>query len=225
MAENRTFPKIPATAWWRLRQRFHQSVPKRVDANYLQTVLAVQDGHAKNLLPQLEAVGLIDESGAPTALANQWRTDDGYPKACKAIIEKVYPSGLTDAVPPTSDTDADAAARWFMTELKVGNDAARQMARFYAMVAKGDPADGEGAQTAAKKPASDNGKEAKPPRRRQPKPSGQQQQQSGSGGDAGRSTPDAPDLRIAVQVHIPSDATAEQIDAIFASMAKHIYRR
>jgi hypothetical protein len=34
-----------------------------------------------------------------------------------------------------------------------------------------------------------------------------------------------PTIHIDVQVHIPSDANPEQIDAIFASMAKHLYRR
>lgn len=32
-----------------------------------------------------------------------------------------------------------------------------------------------------------------------------------------------PDLHIDVQIHISSDASAEQIDSIFLSMAKHIY--
>jgi hypothetical protein len=39
---------------------------------------------------------------------------------------------------------------------------------------------------------------------------------------AGGSTPS---LHIDIQVHISPDATAEQIDKIFASMAKHLYRR
>jgi hypothetical protein len=220
MADTRTFPKIPATAWWRLRRRFHQSVPKQVTANYLQTVLDVQAGHANNLVPQLEAVGLIDESGTPTALANQWRTDDGYPKACKAIIDAVYPSGLTDAVPPTNP-DADAAARWFMNELQVGNDAARQMARFYALVAKGDPSDGDATQATTGGPAPGHKEPKQKPAKAKlvaaPKPSESVKQ--------GPPTPEAPDLRIAVQVHIPSDASPDQIDAIFASMAKHLYRR
>lgn len=37
------------------------------------------------------------------------------------------------------------------------------------------------------------------------------------------STPTAPSLHIDVQVHISSEASAEQIDQIFASMARHLY--
>ena len=34
-----------------------------------------------------------------------------------------------------------------------------------------------------------------------------------------------PGININLQVHISADATADQIDQIFASMAKHIYQR
>jgi len=34
-----------------------------------------------------------------------------------------------------------------------------------------------------------------------------------------------PDLRINLQIHISADASPDQIDQIFASMAKHIYNR
>lgn len=221
MADARTFPKIPATVWWQLRRRFHQSVPKQVGASYLQTVLGVQEGHAKNLIPQLEAIGLIGENGAPTALANQWRTDEGYAKACRAIVEAVYPNGLTDAVPPDG-ADVDSATRWFMTELNVGESAAKQMARFYVLVAKADMSEADSTQT---RKASDAGSEPKRKRRDAKQTSPKGSETTPGDRQAKDSTPDAPDLRIAVQVHIPSDATPQQIDAIFESMAKHLYGR
>ncbi len=37
--------------------------------------------------------------------------------------------------------------------------------------------------------------------------------------------PDIPPLHIDIQIHIDSTASAEQIDRIFASMARHLYRR
>ncbi|MEO6045423.1 MAG: hypothetical protein ABIQ47_16100 [Tepidiformaceae bacterium] len=50
---------------------------------------------------------------------------------------------------------------------------------------------------------------------------------SNGAGDTDRDSsprPIAPTVHIDVQVHIPPDASAEQLDAIFASMAKHFYR-
>jgi hypothetical protein len=34
-----------------------------------------------------------------------------------------------------------------------------------------------------------------------------------------------PDLHIDVQIHISADASTEQIEAVFASMARHLYER
>jgi len=34
-----------------------------------------------------------------------------------------------------------------------------------------------------------------------------------------------PNIHLDIQVHIPADASLEQIDAIFASMAKHLYKQ
>lgn len=38
-------------------------------------------------------------------------------------------------------------------------------------------------------------------------------------------TPGVPGLNINLEIHISSDATPDQIDKIFESMAKHIYRK
>ena len=35
----------------------------------------------------------------------------------------------------------------------------------------------------------------------------------------------APNVHLDIQIHIPADASLEQIDQIFASMAKHLYGR
>jgi hypothetical protein len=53
---------------------------------------------------------------------------------------------------------------------------------------------------------------------------------SGSGSPALPSPPppapvsSGPALHIDIQIHISSDATAQQVDQIFASMAKHLYK-
>jgi len=39
----------------------------------------------------------------------------------------------------------------------------------------------------------------------------------------GKSTPPLPTMHIDVQIHIAADAKPDQIDQIFASMAKHLY--
>jgi hypothetical protein len=211
---------MPAKPWWTIRRRFQQSMPRRVDPSYLQTVLNVQEGHATNLIAPLRTVGLIDESGAPTDLAAEWRTDEGYKKACETMLKAVYPEALLDAVPPSAP-DRDAAKGWFARELRVGEGAASKMASFYILLAEGDP-NGETKPTEG----------ASATRRTTPKqktvadtPAREREQRDP---DPPRVDPPAspdPSLHIDIQVHIPSDASPEQIESIFASMAKHLYRR
>jgi hypothetical protein len=227
----RGFPKIPAKNWWELRRRFQRAMPNQVTPSYLQTVLAVKEGHAKNLIPQLQTIGLIDEDGKPTPLANEWRTDEGYASACQKVVSSVYPQGLRDAVPP-AEPNRPAAANWFMREKGVGEGTASQMASFYILVSEADPAAGKATPPAQPaKQARRSGQSQK-----ETKSASQQRtvaekrttdghapaEDGGRGSGARESTPA---LHIDVQIHIPSDATPNQIDAIFASMAKHLYRQ
>jgi hypothetical protein len=218
----RSYPGIPAKNWWDLRRRFQQAVPGKVDADYLQAVLGIGEGAAKNLVPQLVAVGLVGDGGKPTELAMDWRDDGTYPAACQQILDSVYPQSLRDAMPPPGPP-RDGVEKWFARNMQVGKGAAAKMASFYLMVAAADVA---AARTDAKKgeakpkstsqratrpsaPASATAKEA-------PKPLAPARVGAHD---------DGPSVHVDVQVHISPDASAEQVDQIFASMAKHLYGR
>src|SRR5438876_1123009 len=138
MSERRSFPSIPASAWWDLRRRFQQAVPGQVDSDYLQSVLGIGPGHANNLMPPLRAVGLIDAENRPTEAAHAWRSDEEYGELCRQMLESIYPSQLRDALPPP-DPDKDAVERWFMRNTGVGQGAARKMGTFYRLLAEADP--------------------------------------------------------------------------------------
>jgi hypothetical protein len=198
-------------------------MPSQVDHGYLQSVLGVQEGHARNLIPQLRVVGLTDNDGRPTSRANAWRSDEEYPNVCREILENVYPQALRDAVPP-SEPDRGTAARWFMRELGLGENAAGKMAAFYVLLCEADPSKAERTSNRAE-PTPQRRTVSKPT---QPSPPAQPTT-GASSQTAAASQPPArepvPSLHIDVQVHIPSDASAEQIDAIFSSMAKHLYKR
>jgi hypothetical protein len=233
-SKSRGFPTLGSTVWWGLRSRFQRSMPSQVDAQYLETVLGIAQKSARNIAPQLRTLGLIDNDGKTTPLANEWRTDEGYAVACAQIIESVYPASLRDAVPPDGNVDRDAAARWFMRERKVGAAQAKVMAALYALIAQADPTGAEsqraprsdraGAGTGTR-PTAGASKRASQPMRTTQQPQQNERQPSSSlpAHDERRST--APALHIDVQVHIPSDATVGQIDAIFSSMAKHLYQQ
>lgn len=229
--EKRTYPKLPTGNWWDLRARFKQSPPRTVDADYLQSILGLGSAKAAgNLLSPLRSLGLIDENGNLTELANDWRSDEHYGAACKKMLSAVYPERLLNAFPPP-DPDQGGVTSWFARNANVGEGAARQMATFYRLVCAADVNGGDakvrgksnnvaakaGAaprRTAAAKTATSSRdrpqKLLSPP---SPVPA------------ASGAVASDPALQVAIQIYIPAGATPDQIDAIFSSMAKHLYRR
>jgi hypothetical protein len=114
-----------------------------------------------------------------------------------------------------------------MREISVGQGAALRMASFYVLLAEADPK-GEQASKEAQlqKTSTRNQVGTKTPARVRVKE--QRIERETSNGQQGKHVEQVqlgPTIHIDVQVHIPSGADPDQIDAIFASMAKHLYRR
>ncbi len=227
MAEARkSFPMLPVGHWWTLRKKFKQSIPGVVTDNYLATALGLSvESVRANVLPFLKPLGIIDDEGRTTKQAKLWRDDGHYPEICKAIAAKVYPKELIDAVPNPRDS-RDVAKRWFANHTGSGDSACNRMAALYTVLIEADPA------------TQPDGKNTKPKERTRNRPPARvsahsKAVQSGPsvGAPAASSTPapvtrnEGPDVSINLQIHISADASPDQIDQIFASMAKHIYKR
>lgn len=223
---SRSFPMLSARPWFQIRARFARSLPAQVTPQYVETILGISPKSAGNVTPALRTLGLIDADGRPTPLANEWRTDEGYASACEKILTDVYPPALRDAVPP-DDPDKVAAERWFVRERGVGESAASKMASLYVLIAKRDLSGAERQRRprgeSAERTRQRNGGSQQRSRVPQTDRREQQQQQQQQPPPEDKRKSVSPSLHIDVQVHIPSDATPEQIDAIFASMAKHLY--
>jgi hypothetical protein len=218
----KSFPMLPVGHWWKLRERFKQSIPGVVTDNYLATALNTQPASARaNVLPYLKDMGLIDDEGKTQDLAKEWRDDEQYPEVCQRIRKKIYPDDLIAAVPNPS-SDRSAAERWFANHTGAGSAAVKRMAAIYTVISEGD---------VSKKPQKEVQKEGRPTRKKVVVKTKEKKsalsstpqdirQVSSLGG-----TPTLPGVYINLQIHISSDATPDQIDKIFESMAKHIYRK
>lgn len=224
MADKKTaFPMLPVAHWWRLRTRFKQSIPGTVTDNYLASVLDMQVRSARtNVLPYLVSFGIIDDEGKTLDRAKQWRDDALYSEVCEAIVSKVYPQELIDTVPDPS-SDSAAAERWFANHTGAGQVGVRKMVAVYTLLKTADiskePDGRSGGNNAATKKRAE--KKAQP---KKDDTEGKHQSSDG-GGSRGSNPPQSPDININLQIHISSDATPDQIDKIFESMAKHIYRK
>jgi hypothetical protein len=220
-----SFPIIPVRQWWILQNKFRQSIPSSVTPGYLAAALTMKAASAKaNILPSLVRFRIIDQDGKPTDRAIQWRDEGQYSTVCEEIRTELYPQELLDALPPPSP-NRESVERWFANKTGAGKKAAERMALVYLLLCEANPAGGQGVSTTTpkkeqrpkqKRTVDAEIKPVAPARSQEPLP----EKTTSRHQTAISSIP--PSLHIDIQIHISSDTSSEQIDQIFASMAKHL---
>ena len=157
---------------------------------------------------------------AGPCVVTQVRTPDrdGY-AAVQLAFGAINPRKVILEAIPGPTVDRVVVERWFANKTGLGEGAAKKMAAFYEMLIIADPTE---TQTVNKKPKSPpiqikTGKTTSPtittPKEKvkdviDPKITGLSQ----------------PSIHLDIQIHISPDATAEQIDQVFDSIAKHLYK-
>jgi hypothetical protein len=147
-------------------------------------------------------------------------------------------------VSPPDDFNSAAATSWFSKATGGGTSAVSKQVRFYQLLCERDPSGAQNVKKSATE--SSNGHPTKgksrvkahsstPTKRSRQGENDHAQylgtastvenhrlvtQSSESGNNSGGSYPS---LHVDIQIHISSDASTAQIDAIFSSMAKHLY--
>ncbi len=227
MAEKKSFPMLPGTHWWALRDKFKQSMPGVVTDSYLAAALNMSARSARaNILPYLKDVGLIDEEGKTLDLAKAWRDNHQYADVCKQIREAIYPDDLLAAAPDPA-SDRAAVERWFANHTGAGATAARRMTQFYMILVDADVANRKErkAKGTGKKSATSSKKaEAKPVVKKSVRAT---PATPPSAPPAPPAPPPQgmPGVSINLEIHISAYASPDQIDKIFESMARHIYTK
>ena len=230
MADKQIYPMISEKSWWQLRNQFKKTIPSAVNVSYLKSLLSLNsDQSARNILAPLRQMGIIDADGKPQPRATDWRSDAKYPDVCSAIISEIYPQELLDLF-PDAQVDNVTAKDWFMDTCSVGDKAAGKITSTFSMLKSGQiklDADVTKTSTSPQK-AKSNKSQKSVPADNATKPVFVSPM---SAVDANAPTIPAavasptPSVHIDLQIHISPDASPEQIDSIFASMAKHLYGR
>jgi hypothetical protein len=236
--ENVIYTKFSERIWWALRKKFSQTIPSRVTENYLAGILGIAANTAKlTIIPPLKKMGLIDSEGKPTERAIRWRDDEHYPDVCAEIRNALYPQELLDTF-SGQDAPRGSVESWFARTTGVGESASQKMASFYLLLTEANPAKQENTSNTTKAPKSPN---TTSQASRSRVASGKKDTTEKSNGNTHepvqtKSTESikpqppqngysiTPTLHIDIQIHIPPDATPQQIDSIFSSMAKHLYK-
>jgi len=224
MNEQNTYPIISEKSWWILRERFQASLPSVVSTNYVKTLLSMgSDASANNnVIVPMKRLGLIDDENKPTDLANEWRIDSSYKGACDKILQKVYPKELLDLFAGV-EVDRAAAKSWFMGR-GVGENTASSMVAVFTLINSGEI---KGKKDRLSNTAPRKTSQQKPKKdtdlKNSRKSDVDEQGRSGSPNVCGGTTVGHPTIHIDLQIHISPESSPEQIEMIFASIAKHIY--
>lgn len=221
MAEqsNNGYPMISEKNWWTIRDKFKATVPSVVSANYIKTLLTMSSDNSanSNVINPMKRLGLIDDDNKPTSLANDWRLDDKYSSVCDEIIKSVYPTELLELF-PDSNVDRNSAKNWFMAQ-GVGDGAANKMAALFILLKSGEIKEKKATNASKDKTKKKSDSKIEPAESSSIKT----QAKNIIVQDNIHSSSSKPNLHIDLQIHISPESSSEQIETIFASMAKHLY--
>lgn len=179
-------------------------VPSKVTNSWLKTI-GFTSSNDSSLIGVLKIAQLIDGSQAPTSLWQKFRGSDGAVALADGI--KTGYAELYGVYPDAHDRSNSELENVFSQSSKAGKQAISKAVATFKNLAK----EADFSQSNSTMPAETQHFEATALHT----PVEGQSPRKPRGG--------APNLHIDVQVHISADANAEQIDQIFASMAKHLY--
>ncbi len=226
--ENVSYPIIPVKQWWKLRKSFENKIPSVVTLSYLATLLGMQENSARtNILRPLAIMGIIDAEGKPTDLARRWRDNDEYLAMCHEIRDAIYPDELR-AIAPGPSIDRSTVESWFLRKTGVGKNTAKKMAAVYELLTEADSSKEDDGPKAVIVPKTSKPtppkmfKSTAKPIAATPVEKAPISIPPGSELSPTEIQPLGPSLHFDIQIHISAETSAEQIDQIFSSMAKHL---
>lgn len=226
MASN-GYPKVTTKAWSALRTRAAAAPTTKFTPSNVAAMLGMSspDSARDNTVSPMKRLGVIDDDGSLTELGNQWRIDSTYADACDTIIANIYPGDLDALVDGSGKPDGAQVKTWF-DHKGFGESNARQMAATYVMIAVKEVPEpivsnsvppSKTKKTASRKKSAKQKPVPEPAVQPTVDPAMQPARKNSEGG--------GPNVHLDIQIHIPADASPDQIDQIFASMAKHLYSK
>lgn len=224
-AEQAKFPYLSFNQLIAVRNKLRQSVPKIIDLEWVMAALGTTEKNARNIVPQLKALGIAGPDGTPTALAEDLRHDDAFAQACRTMLTSVYPESLRQAHDDPDTVAREAVAGWFMRNAKTGESPATKQASLYIALLKAELPKAEDVRPTRTRRVGAVGEGVTSKPAGSPK---QQEVRTGSKNTVSETRDEqahVPTLHIDLQIHISSEASESQIEAVFKSMAKHLYGR
>lgn len=230
MADTASYPKVSANAWRTLRAKAASAPSTKFTPSGVAALLGMSSpkSAADNVVYPMRKLGLFDDEGGLTDRGNKWRVDGSYAEACDEIISDLYPAELASLTDDAGHLDKPKIVTWFQHK-GLGASNAAQAAATYVMIAERSVPESVSSTTTSAKAKSAPAKAAAAKSVNATLKGSSAGVGSGAGEQVNSQPRDSntsgPNVHLDIQIHIPATATPEQIDLIFASMAKHLYRQ
>lgn len=181
-------------------------VPNKVDLNWLK-IIGFKSSNDRSLIYIIKYIGFIDQSGKPTSTWTSFRGAN-YKFVLGDAIRSGY-SELYKIYPNAHIQSTSELTHVFSTSSSAGAQAiAKTVATFKTLTQEAEFAED----------ITKNKKETRPEH------TNMEQGHAGESMPLNASTARSPEIHIDIQIHISPESNADQIDAIFKSMSKHLYR-
>lgn len=199
-----TYTTVPGKIKRLLAKIREVGVPTKASIRWLKSI-GFTSSNDSGLLGVLKFIGFIDSASGPTEHWKNYRGAD-----YKSVLAKAIVTGYTElfeTYPNANERDSSDLESFFSTRSTAGKQAiAKTVTTFQKLCSEADFS-----------AVAPEGPSAPEPGRAVGLPP--------AGAGVKGALQATPSLHIDVQVHISPEASPEQIDQIFASMAKHLYRK
>ena len=185
-------------------------VPPKANKSWLDT-LGYTSSNDRSMTSILKALGFIDQSNVPQ---DRWRAYRGanHRQVLGEAIRETY-ADLFNLYPDACDRSDNELENFFRTRTDAGDQVVRKITSTFKALCSNADLGGKVSLNA------DPPETAKPDQKKKSGDSPPRRQDTGALAESF-----GPTVHIDIQIHISPESSAEQVDQIFKSMAKHLYK-
>lgn len=185
-------------------------IPDKVTTRWLPTI-GFGSTNDRSIIPVLKYVGLIENSGTPSKIWRDYR-GHGSGRALAEAIRSAYPELFT-TYPDAQSRNPEELKAFFRGHSTYGAQAVGKAVNTFQALCQNADFSSSPARTGRAAPAP-----SAAPEQPHANPS------SGLATVALATSNNSPSLHIDIQIHISPEASPEQIEKIFESMSKYLYK-
>jgi len=188
-------------------------VPNKATTAWLES-LGYKSKNDRRILQVMKFIGFVDKSGKPERVWIDYRGKDHKKVLAQALIQSY--TDLFHMYPDACARANDDLEHFFSTRSMVGKQVIQKtVSTFKTLCEQSDFSEVDSTPRTSSEPKQEK------------KPAGEKALPSVKAAEPVHLKTDMgmPEIHIDIQIHISADSSPEQIEQIFSSMAKHLYKK